>query len=92
MSRSRDGVPIVLTADRTLMSEYGGGIFMGFSACVPKGLIPDRLYFSLFCPPVKVNEDGSVEVAPCGTRKVEATLLDHGFRREDVIAAHPQHL
>jgi len=82
MSRSRDGVPIVLTADRTLMSEYGGGIFMGFSACVPKGLIPDRLYFSLFCPPVKVNEDGSFE----------ATLLDHGFRREDVIAAHPQHL
>jgi radical SAM superfamily enzyme YgiQ (UPF0313 family) len=92
MSRFRDGVPIVLTADRTLMSEYGGGIFMGFSACVPKGLIPDRLYFSLFCPPVKVNEDGSVEVAPCGTRKVEATLLDHGFRREDVIVAHPEHL
>ena len=73
---SRRGVPIVLTADRTLMSEYGGGIFMGFSACIPKGLIPDRLYFSLFCPPVKVNEDGSVEAAPCGTRKVEATLLD----------------
>lgn len=47
---SREGVPIVLTADRTLMSEYGGGIFLGFSACVPKGLIPDRLYFSLFCP------------------------------------------
>lgn len=86
------GVPIVLTADRTLMSEYGGGVFMGFSACVPKGLIPDRLYFSLFCPPVKANEDGSVEVAPCGTRKVEATLLNHGFRREDVIVAHPEHL
>lgn len=89
---SREGVPIVLTADRTLMSEYGGSIFMGFSACIPKGLVPDRLYFSLFCPPVKANEDGSVEVAPCGTRKVEATLLEHGFRREDVIVAHPEHL
>jgi len=86
------GFPIVLTADRTLMSEYGGGIFLGFSACVPKGIVPDQLYFSLFCPPVKANEDGSVEVAPCGTRKVEATLLEHGFEREDIIVAHPDHL
>jgi len=88
----REGFPIVLTADRTLMSEYGGGIFLGFSACVPKGLIPDRLYFSLFCTPVKANMDGSVDAAPCGTRKVEATLLDHGFRREDIIVAHPENL
>jgi len=86
------GYPIVLTADRTLMSEYGGGIFLGFSACVPKGLIPDRLYFSLFCPSVDVDKDGSVEAAPCGTRKIEAALLDHGFSTEDVIVAHPEHL
>ncbi|MBS7614785.1 B12-binding domain-containing radical SAM protein [Candidatus Bathyarchaeota archaeon] len=86
------GYQVVLTADRTLMSEYGGGIFLGFGACVPMGLIPDRLYFSLLCPSISVNEDGSVEVAPCGTRRVEATLLDHGFRREDVIVAHPEHL
>jgi len=84
--------PIVLTADRTLMSEYNGGVFLGFSACVPKGLISDRLYFSLLCPPVNVNGDGSVEVAPCGTRKIEAALLDYGFCREDVIVAHPEHL
>ena len=29
----RSGYKIVLTADRTL-SEYGGEIFFGFSACV----------------------------------------------------------
>ncbi|MCS7120551.1 MAG: radical SAM protein [Nitrososphaerota archaeon] len=86
------GYPIVLTADRTLMSEYGGAIFLGFSACVPKGLVPDKVYFSVFCPPIDVNDDGSVTVAPCGTRKVEATLLEHGFAREDVIVAHPDHL
>lgn len=87
------GYKIVLTADRTLMSEYGGrAIFLGFSACVPKGLIPDWLYFSLFCPPVKVNKDGSAKYAPCGTRKIEATLLNHGFKREDVIVAHPEHI
>jgi radical SAM superfamily enzyme YgiQ (UPF0313 family) len=74
------------------MSEYGGAIYLGFGACVPKGLIPDWLYFSLICPPSDANKDGSAEVAPCGTRKVEAALLDHGFRRKDVIVAHPEYL
>jgi len=87
-----DGYKIALTADRTLMSEYNGGIFLGFSACVPMGLIPDRLYFSLLCPSVETNEDESVKYAPCGTRKIEAALLDYGFKREDVIVAHPEHL
>ena len=91
MSEKR-GFPVILTADRTLMREYGGGIFLGFSACVPQGLIPDRLYFSLLCPSVEVNDDGSARYAPYGTRKIEAALLDNGFRREDVIVAHPEHL
>ncbi|MEM2454656.1 MAG: radical SAM protein [Candidatus Bathyarchaeia archaeon] len=86
------GYPIVLTADRTLMSEYGGAIFLGFSACVPRGLIPDNIYFRIFCPPVEANPDGSAVVAPYGTRKIEAALLDYGFRREDVVVAHPEHL
>jgi radical SAM superfamily enzyme YgiQ (UPF0313 family) len=50
------------------------------------------LYFSLFCPSTYAADDGSVIVAPCGTRKVEAVLLDHGFTRKDVIVAHPEHL
>ena len=92
MAKKADGYKIVLTADRTLMSEYNGGIFLGFSACVPVGLIPDQVYFSLFCPSVETNADGSVKYAPCGTRKIEAALLDYGFKREDVIVAHPEHL
>jgi len=90
--RENEGRKVVLTADRTLMSEYKGGIFLGFSACAPKGLIPDWLYFSMFSPSVPVNEDGSVKYAPCGTRKIEAALLDYGFKRKDVIVAHPEHL
>jgi len=89
---TNNGYKIVLTADRTLMSEYHGGLFLGFSACVPKGLIPDRLYFSLLCPSVGVNRDGSVKFAPCGIRKIEATLLNYGFQREDVIVAHPEYM
>ena len=90
--KEADGYKIVLTANRTLMSEYNGGIFLGFSACVPRGLIPDWLYFSLFCPSVETNENGSAKYAPCGTRKIESALLNSGFKREDVIVAHPEHL
>jgi hypothetical protein len=46
----------------------------------------------MFCPSVPVNADGSVKYAPCGTRKVEATLLNKGFKRKEIIVAHPDHL
>jgi radical SAM superfamily enzyme YgiQ (UPF0313 family) len=82
------GYKIVLTADRTMMSEYHGGIFLGFSACVPRGLIPDALYFRFFCPPVKTRGEHA-EAAPYGTRKVEAALLRHGFRQDDIVVAPP---
>jgi radical SAM superfamily enzyme YgiQ (UPF0313 family) len=74
------------------MSEYHRHIFFGFSACVPQGLIPDEVYFSIFCPSVEVNIDGSAKVAPCGTRKIEAALINFGFDPEDIIVAHPDHL
>ena len=92
MQKTKQGYKIVLTADRTLMSEYNGGIFLGFSACVPKGIIPDSLYFSAFCPSVPVKKDGSAKFAPCGTRKMEAKLLDSGINKQDIIVAHPDHL
>jgi radical SAM superfamily enzyme YgiQ (UPF0313 family) len=92
LEKINNGFKVVLTADRTLMSEYNSAIFLGFSACIPHGIIPDKIYFSLFCPSVPVNEDGAVKYAPCGTRKIEATLLNNGFNREDVIVAHPEHL
>ncbi len=92
MDKTKNGYKIVLTADRTLMSEYNGGIFLGFSACIPRGVIPDKLYFSLFCPSIQVNKDGSAKYAPCGTRKMEAELLKNGYSPNDVIVAHPDHL
>ena len=74
------------------MSEYGGSIFLGFSAVIPEKLVPESVYFSLICPPINVNKDGSVPVAPCGTRKIESILLSGGFTPEDVVVAHPEHL
>jgi len=86
------GYKIVLTSDRTLMSEYGGAIFMGFSACVPKGVIPDWVYFNIFCPSVKVNRSGSPLYASYGLRKVEAALLDYGFGEDEVAVAHSDYI
>jgi hypothetical protein len=89
---AREGYEVLLTADRTLMSHYNGLVFLGFGACVPNGLIPDIMYFTMLCPSIESNNDGSVKYAPCGTRKIEAALLNNGFKREDVIVAHPDHL
>lgn len=86
------GHKIVLTADRTLMSEYSGGIFLGFAACLPKGLIPDDIYFSVFCPPVPIEEGGRAALAPNGTRRIETALLAYGFKPEEIVVAHPDHL
>ena len=91
-NKENKGSKIVLTANRTLMSHYNGLIFLGFGACVTKGLIPDMLYYSLLCPPIKANKDGSAVNSPNGTRKIESSLLNDGFDEDDVIVAHPDHL
>lgn len=87
-----EGYKIVLTSDRTLMSEYGGAVFMGFSACIPKGVIPDWVYFNIFCPSVKVDRSGSPLYASYGLRKIEAALLDYGFGEDEVAVAHPDYI
>ncbi len=86
------GYPVVITCDRTMASTYHGLLFMGFSACLPQGTLPDWLYYPMFCPPAKAGPDGSLLFANLGMRKIEASLLADGFRRDEVIVAHPDHL
>jgi len=84
---------IVLTADRTLMSEYAGNIFFGFSASAPRGYLPDWFFYRFLCPSVPVQkENGEASSAPVGLRKIEAKLLDYGFGNDEVIIAHPDYL
>jgi radical SAM superfamily enzyme YgiQ (UPF0313 family) len=78
---------VVLTADRNLMSDYGGSMFTGFAACAPR-LLPDPLFHLFLCPPLP-HRNGVALFAPAGTRKIEAVLLEEGF---DVVVAHPEHL
>jgi radical SAM superfamily enzyme YgiQ (UPF0313 family) len=87
-----EGIPVVLTADRTLMSNYVGGMFLGFSSCVPAGFIPPYWYFKIFCPPVEVSKEGAALQAPYGIRKIEAALLNYGFNEKDLMVVSPDHL
>ncbi|NYT01463.1 MAG: B12-binding domain-containing radical SAM protein [Methanosarcinales archaeon] len=86
------GKRIVLTSDSTMMSSYHGGVLLGFAATMPRAVMPDSIFKWLFCPPLPAGPDGSALLAPCGMRKVEASLLEAGFSRDEVMVAHPDHL
>jgi radical SAM superfamily enzyme YgiQ (UPF0313 family) len=74
---------IVLTADRTLMSNYHNNEFLGFGTCAPPNFIPEWLYSYLFFPPLRAKH-GHPCAAPYGLRKTEAQLLKDGFHVETV--------
>jgi len=79
---------VLLTADRTLMSNYHNNEFLGFGTCAPPNFIPDFLYSFLFFPPIKTSH-GLPAAAPYGLRKIEAQLLKEGF---DVVTVSPERL
>jgi radical SAM superfamily enzyme YgiQ (UPF0313 family) len=79
---------VLLTADRTLMSNYHHNEFLGFGTCAPPNFIPDWLYSFLFFPPLE-STSGHPWTAPYGLRKIEAQLLKEGF---DVETVAPNHL
>jgi radical SAM superfamily enzyme YgiQ (UPF0313 family) len=86
------GYKIILTCDRTMASQYNGNMFFGFSACLPQGVLPDWFYYPVFCPSGPADEKGALIYANYGMRKIEAALLANGFKRDEVIVAHPDHL
>ena len=81
---------IILTADHTLMSEYNNNIFLGFAACAPK-FLPPWLYTKIFCPPVEEQND-KVKFAHCAQRKIESSLLNNGFSKNDIAIVRPEKL
>ena len=84
------GYKIVLTADKTLMSSYNASMFIGFAACFPR-VLPKWLYTRLFCPS-QPHDSARVRSAPCGLRKIEASLIESGISEEDIVVAHPERL
>jgi len=98
---------IVLTSDRTLMSPYRNLSLATFFGCAPaldpgrdknsflykvlKNQVTPKLLFDFICNPIS-HTNGIADYAPYGLRKVEAGLLRDGFKREDVVVAHPDHV
>ena len=82
------GTKILLTADRTLMSNYHNNEFFGFGTCAPPNFIPEWLFSYLFFPPLETKK-GQPWMAPYGLRKTEAQLLKDGF---DVKTVSPKNL
>ena len=80
----------MLTADETMMSRYRWGIFVGFSTCMPQGIIPDWFYFKVFSPPVP-SKNGRALYADFGLRNVEASLAEV-FGEDEVAVVHPRDL
>ncbi len=80
-------VDVLLTADRTLMSNYHHNEFLGFGTCAPPNFIPEWLYSYLFFPPLKTS-NGQPFMAPYGLRKIEAQLLKENFKVDTVSPNH----
>jgi radical SAM superfamily enzyme YgiQ (UPF0313 family) len=87
----REGYKIVLTADRTLFTDYGGSGVSGFIVCLPKRLVPDFFLYRVLCPPLR-SKGGRAVLAPYSLRKVEAYLLANGFDEREVVVAPPDDL
>ena len=98
---------IVLTADRTLMSPYRHISLATFFGCAPaldpnrnkksfwykilRNQVTPKVLFDFICNYIP-HTNGVADYAPYGLRKVEAGLLRDGFRRDEVVVAHPDHI
>jgi len=89
------------------MSPYRGISLASFFGCAPaidnsrtkdsfwyyilKNQVTPRVLFDFICNPIGHN-NGIANYAPYGLRKVEASLLRDGYKPEDVVVAHPDHI
>lgn len=79
---------ILLTADRTLMSNYWDNEFLEFGTTAPPNVVSEWFFRLLFFPPMRTI-DGVPAQAPYGLRKIEPQLLNEGF---EVLTVDPGHL
>jgi radical SAM superfamily enzyme YgiQ (UPF0313 family) len=80
---------VVITSDRTMMSNHHGKEFLGFVATGPPIRMPERLWLYICAPKLKVDELGRPVEAPYGLRKIEAALQEAGF---NAAVIDPDHL
>ena len=89
------------------MSPYRGISLATFFGCAPaldphrskssiwyyifKNQVTPKVLFDFICNPIS-HHNGVADYAPYGLRKVEAALLRDGFKREEIVVAHPDHV
>src|SRR5437879_10670434 len=89
------------------MSHYRGISLATFFGCAPaidphrsknnfwyyifKNQVTPKVLFDFICNPIG-HKNGAASYAPYGLRKVEAALLRDGFKRDEVVVAHPDHV
>jgi radical SAM superfamily enzyme YgiQ (UPF0313 family) len=78
----------VITTDRSMMSNHHGREFLGFVATGPPLFLPEPIWRFICCPKPKVDRFGRPIEAPYGLRKIEAALLDAGFKAAIVDPDH----
>ncbi|HEC87786.1 MAG TPA: B12-binding domain-containing radical SAM protein [Thermoplasmata archaeon] len=83
-----DGADVLLTCDRTLMSNHHGKEFLGFGTSAPPNWLPEWLFRYLFFPKIK-KVNGLPWQAPYGLRKIEAKLIDEDI---DALVVDPDDL
>jgi radical SAM superfamily enzyme YgiQ (UPF0313 family) len=81
-------IDVLLTTDRTLMTDHHGSEFLGFATCIPPYPLPISMSKLLFFPPIK-NRQGIPRAAPYGLRKIESALLRSGLH---TLVVDPDHL
>ncbi len=79
---------VVITVDRTMMTDHHGKEFLGFMVTGPAIGIPEALWMWIAAPKPEVDDLGRPKVAPYGLRKVEAKLIDLGFNAAVVDPDH----
>lgn len=82
---TRLGVPVVMTADRTLMADHRT-IFGGMVATSQTTTVPRALMDRLLAPRSRIG------VAPMGLRRIEAALLGDGFAEGEVAVVEVERL
>lgn len=85
---STEEIDIILTTDRTMMSNHHGKEFLGFMATGPPIGMPEVLWMWIAAPKMKTDEKGRPWQAPYALRKLEALLLDQGYKAAVIDPDH----
>jgi len=78
----------ILTTDRCMLTNHHGKEFLGFLGTGPAIGLPERVWKWLACPKMKTDEYGRPHQAPYGMRKIEAALIDAGFKAAIIDPDH----